>query len=84
MDNLNVHHDPLVIQAIHNFGYRIVFRTPYYPVDGPIELVFITYEGQLRKRMFQIHSDDDLVRVTDDIFRSFGPFRPFFHIVGLR
>ena len=61
-----------------------MFRTPYRPVDEPIELVFDTYEGELRKRLFSIKNDADLVRETQDIIRSFGAFRSYFHKVGFR
>lgn len=84
MDNLIVHHHPQVIAAILLAGYRVVFRTPYRPVDGPIELVFSTFEGELKKRLFSIENDADLVRETQNIIRSFGAFRPYFHKVGFR
>lgn len=84
MDNLNVHHHPNVINAILTAGYRVVFRVPYRPIDGPIELLFNVYEGELRKRLFKIKNMADLVRETQNIIRSFGPFRPYFHKVGFR
>jgi hypothetical protein len=68
--------------AILLAGYRVVFRTPYRPVDGPIELLFNTFEGELKKRLFKITNDADLVRETQNIIRSFGAFRPYFHKVG--
>jgi hypothetical protein len=84
MDNLNVHHHPNVINAILTAGYRVVFRVPYRPIDGPIELLFNVYEGELRKRLWKIKNEADLVHETQNIIRSFGPFRPFFHKVGFR
>lgn len=85
LDNLNVHHHAQVINAIILAGYRIMFRVPYLsPLDGAIELVFNTYEGELKKRNFKIHNDADLVRETQNIIRSFGAFRPYFHKIGYR
>lgn len=41
-DNLNVHRNPAVVQEILTHGHRLVFRAPYYAVDGAIEYVFNT------------------------------------------
>jgi hypothetical protein len=84
MDNLNVHHHAQILHAILLAGYRFVFRTPYRPVDGPIELVFNAVEVELKKRLFSITNDADLVREVQNIIRSFGTFRPYFHKVGFR
>jgi len=42
MDNLNVHHDPLIAQMIHHAGHRLVFGAPYWLKDGPIEYFLLT------------------------------------------
>lgn len=47
MDNLNAHLNPTVLGLIINFGHRVLFRAPYYPVDGPIEYVFNTLQNIL-------------------------------------
>jgi hypothetical protein len=51
MDNLNVHKNPMVVAMIAAEGHGIVFRAPYWPVDGVIEYVFNiihTYDGILQ------------------------------------
>ncbi|KAL7525153.1 LOW QUALITY PROTEIN: hypothetical protein ACHAXR_000880, partial [Thalassiosira sp. AJA248-18] len=40
MDNLSSHHNIQMALLIFNAGHRLVFRAPYYPIDGPIEYVF--------------------------------------------
>ena len=47
MDNLNAHTNPTVTAMILDAGHQILFRTPYYPVDGPIEYVFNTFQNLL-------------------------------------
>lgn len=41
------HHNAQVSAMVLAAGHRIMFRAPYYPVDGPIEFVFNTVEGFL-------------------------------------
>jgi hypothetical protein len=82
MDNLNVHHHPQVVHSILLSGHRLVFRTPYNPSDGPIELVFNHFEGELKRYVYKIRNAQDLVSWTRNIIRSFGPFRSFFNKVG--
>ena len=48
LDNLGSHHNLQMATIIFNAGHRIVFRAPYYPVDGPIEYVFNTIQATLR------------------------------------
>ena len=36
MENLNIHHNPMVLLLILMRGHRFVFRAPCHPVDGPI------------------------------------------------
>jgi hypothetical protein len=55
MDNLNIHHNPLVLHLIRQRGHRVVFRAPYRPQDGPIEYVFNTIETGLTAAMHAIH-----------------------------
>ena len=45
MDNLNAHTNPTIFAMIINSGHRILFRAPYYPVDGPIEYIFNTIQN---------------------------------------
>ncbi len=37
MDNLNIHHNPLILQLITKSGHRYLFWTPYWSCDGTIE-----------------------------------------------
>ena len=37
------HHNAQVSAMVLAAGHRIMFRAPYYPVDGPIEFVFNTH-----------------------------------------
>ena len=39
IDNLVAHKHPAILYAIFTVGHRVVFRAPYYPVDGAIEYV---------------------------------------------
>ena len=36
MDNLNIHKHPLILDLIDDAGHMIVFRAPYWPVDGAL------------------------------------------------
>jgi len=42
MDNLNIHHNPVLMQMIASRGHRYLFRAPYWSVDGQMEYVFNT------------------------------------------
>lgn len=35
-------------------GHRLVFRAPYYPVNGPIEFVFNTIEQSLCQYQYSV------------------------------
>jgi len=61
MDNLNSHHCTQVSAMIYAAGHRLVFRAPYYPVDGPIEYVFNTLQAYLRINMYRITNGETLV-----------------------
>ena len=61
MDNLNTHWNQIVAAMINIHGHQIVFRAPYYPVDGPIEYVFNTVQQSISFVMYQIHDHDDLL-----------------------
>jgi transposase len=84
MDNLNVHHDPLVLQMITNAGHSYAFRAPYWPKDGPIEYFFNALECGLRR---ETHSIRSVVDLEDEIVRyvnATNSFAPFFEHVGFR
>jgi transposase len=39
MDNLLTHRNAAIAQLIMSRGHLVIFRAPYYPVDGAIEYV---------------------------------------------
>lgn len=83
MDNLNVHKNPLVIQEILLNGHRLVFRAPYWSVDGAIEYVFCTLHSGLLQRFNEIETMQQLEQHTDAIFHAMPSFTPYFeHIRG--
>jgi len=61
MDNLTSHHNAQVSALIHTAGHRLVFRAPYYPVDGPIEYVFNSLQVALWINMHQIRTEASLL-----------------------
>ena len=61
MDNLNAHRNPAILALIHLYGHGVVFRAPYWPVDGPIEFIFNTIQTLIRARLYQITSPEDLL-----------------------
>jgi hypothetical protein len=42
---------------IHTAGHRVMFRAPYYPIDGPIEFVFNTIETFLTINMHKVENN---------------------------
>ena len=42
VDNLQSHHNQQMVAFIITQGHRLIFRAPYYPVDGPIEYMYPT------------------------------------------
>ena len=47
---------------MYNAGHSVVFPLAYYPVDGPIEYIFNQVEMGLRRRLYHIGNEQDLVR----------------------
>jgi hypothetical protein len=78
MDNLLAHHNQMVVQMIYAQGHRIVFRAPYWPVDGPIEYVFNTIEGALARRMYQIDGLNDVTTHVLAVIRQMPNFVNYF------
>lgn len=64
----------LIFQA----GHRLVFRAPYYPVDGPIEYVFNTIQGTLRINMGLITDGESLRDEVLDAIADIGDFVAYF------
>ena len=68
----------LIIIARH----RIVFRFPYYPVDGPIEYVFNTLQCYLRLNNARITDEPSLVATIHAGIGSMASFTPYFTHCG--
>lgn len=43
LDNLNIHHNQVVVDSILNAIHCIVWQAPYNPKDGPIEYFLILW-----------------------------------------
>ena len=82
MDNLNVHKNPAVVNVIFSGGHRLVFRAPYYAVDGAIEYVFNTIHTGLLSYYNTITMMEKLKNTTALIFGNIPTFVPYFKHVG--
>ena len=82
MDNLNVHKNLAVVNVILNGGHRLVFRAPYYAVDGAIEYVFNTIHTGLLLYYNTITTMDELSNAAALIFGNIPTFVPYFQHVG--
>ena len=84
MDNLNVHHNPLISQLLQARGHAVVYRAPYTPEDGPIEFVFNTLESALVTDMHKISNAGDVRRSLENMLRRITDFSGYFRHVGYR
>lgn len=82
MDNLNSHKNPVITSLIYNSGHRLVYRAPYYAVDGPIEYIFNTIQAALTWQLGNINNTDELIQAVRDIIASIPSFREYFVHVG--
>ena len=82
MDNLTSHHNPAVIALIQNAGHGVVFRAPYWPVDGAIEYVFNSLQTLLRAKMYEIHTSEDLIASIHEAIQGINSFVNYFINVG--
>ena len=82
MDNLNVHRNELIVNMILEDDHKIVFRAPYYAVDGAIEYVFNTLQTTLMIHFNEIDSMDELRNRVDQVINNIVSFRPYFEHVG--
>jgi transposase len=80
--NLTSHRSALIRQLIFAKGHRVVFRAPYYPVDGPIEYVFNTIQQELRMRVHTISTENDLVAAIQAIIANIPDFVNYFAHCG--
>ena len=72
------HHNVQMVALIYVAGHMIVFRGPYYPVDGPIEYVFNTIQGILRIRMDAITGGTSLLNELNLAIASIPSFESYF------
>ena len=78
MDNLNAHKNVAVIALIQHYGHGVVFRAPYWPVDGPIEFVFNTIQTLVRAKLYEIRTGEDLVGAIYEAVASIDSFANYF------
>ena len=84
MDNLNAHTNPTIFARIIGAGHRILFRAPYYPVDGPIEYVFNTVQNTLCLFMRDIVDMATLKVKVEEVIGSLDHFHNYFQHVGFQ
>ena len=82
MDNLNSHKNVGVIALIHLYGHGVVYRAPYWPVDGAIEFIFNTIQSLMRGRAYEIYNEDDLLAAIYESIQSIDSFANYFENVG--
>ena len=82
MDNLNVHHHPMLLDLITSRGHRYLFRAPYWSVDGPIEYVFNTIHTHLLMHFRTIEDLNALGTLLDAIIPQLNGFLKYFLNVG--
>ena len=82
MDNLNIHHHPMVLGLLRNRGHRYLFRAPYWSVDGPMEYIFNTIHTHLLVYYNDIHDLDKLENVLHLIIARLSLFDRYFAHVG--
>ena len=81
---------PLVIQAIRLAGHRLVFRAPYWSVDGSIEYLFNTIQLGLTNLLYRIYSDNAIEEMNNlkeqirRIIRLQREYVKYFEHVGFR
>ena len=78
MDNLNKHHNALVLGEIRAAGHRYCFQAPYWPVNGPIEYIFNTIENALSYKMYEVKTVAELQTNVDIIIRNIPSFENCF------
>ena len=82
MDNLNSHKNVGVIALIHLYGHGVVYRAPYWPVDGAIEFIFNTLQTLMRSRSYLITTDNDLIAAIYECIQTIHSFSAYFENVG--
>jgi hypothetical protein len=67
-DNFAAHHNPLITLLINNNQHRLVFRAPYFPVDGLIEYFFNYVQQQLTSlELYRVRTPQQLRQAINQI-----------------
>lgn len=82
MDNLNVHHHPILLDLITSRGHRYLFRAPYWSVDGPMEYIFNAIHTHLLMHFRGIEDLAALGNRLDVIIPQLNGFLKYFLHVG--
>ena len=67
---------------IYLYGHGVVFRAPYWAVDGPIEYVFNTVQTLIRSSLYNIRNGNDLIHSIYTSIQSMHDFGTYFTHVG--
>jgi hypothetical protein len=82
MDNLNIHHNQILLNRITIRGHKYLFRAPYWSVDGPMEYIFNTIHTHLLQHFRQISDLVELENVIHEIIANLTNFQRYFFHVG--
>ncbi len=78
IDNLNIHHNHVLLHMIASQGHRYLFRTLYGSVEGPMEYVFNTIHTLLLKYLGPINNLDLLGNRIDTVVAQLTKFKNYF------
>jgi transposase len=81
-DNLRSHFDDELANMIYAQGHGIVPRPPYSPALGPIEYIFNDLETGLKRNLYKIRNQADLVACAREVFMSLRGFDNTFKHCG--
>jgi hypothetical protein len=72
----------LIQQVIRDAGHRVVYRAPYYAVDGPIEYIFNTIQQALTQALYRITDENGLRQELRAIVAGIMSFANYFEFCG--
>ena len=78
MDNLNIHHSPVITDLITNRGHCYLYRAPYWSVDGPMEYIFNTIHVHLLTYHKEVENLVQRENILDTIIANMDDFRSYF------
>ena len=70
MNNLNVLKNPLIVNILRHAGHRLVYRSPYWPVDGEVEHKFDRIQKRLKVFFDQLTTMLELENIINLIVRA--------------